>query len=104
MLFRSIVAAGLAEKCEVQLAYAIGVADPVSVNVSLFNTGKLSEQKIVELIKKVFPLKPFDIIKVLGLKKPIYRKTAAYGHFGRDSFSWERLDKVKELKKLANIV
>jgi len=101
---KNIVASGLAEKCEVQLAYAIGVAEPVSINVSLFNTGKFSEQKIVEFIKKVFPLKPSDIIRVLELKRPIYRKTAAYGHFGRDSFSWERLDKVEELKKLANIV
>jgi S-adenosylmethionine synthetase len=101
---KNIVAAGLAEKCEVQLAYAIGVAEPVSINVSLFNTGKFSEQKIVEFIKKVFPLKPSDITRVLELKKPIYRKTAAYGHFGRDSFSWERLDKVEELRKLANIV
>jgi len=100
---KNIVAAGLADKCEVQLAYAIGVAEPVSVNVNLFETGKVSEEKVVELIKKVFPLKPADIIKELDLKKPVYLKTAAYGHFGRDSFSWEKLDKVEELKKLANI-
>ncbi len=100
---KNVVAAGLADKCEVQLAYAIGVAEPVSVNVNLFGTGMVSEEKVVELIKKVFPLKPADIIKQLDLKKPVYLKTAAYGHFGRDSFSWEKLDKVEELKKLANM-
>ncbi len=100
---KNIVAAGLADKCEVQLAYAIGVADPVSVNVSLFGTGKLPEQKIVDLIRKVFPLKPAQILQQLDLKRPIYRRTAAYGHFGRDGFPWENLDKVEELKKLAKV-
>jgi S-adenosylmethionine synthetase len=98
---KNIVAAGLADLCEVQIAYAIGVAEPVSVNVNTFDTGKLSEDKIVEFIRKVFPLKPADILGQLNLKKPIYAKTAAYGHFGRDAFPWERLDKVDELKKLA---
>jgi S-adenosylmethionine synthetase len=97
---KNIVAAGLAEICEVQLAYAIGVAEPVSVNVNMFGTGKLSEEKIVAEVRKLFPLKPADILKDLELRKPIYSNTAAYGHFGRDSFPWERLDKVEELKKL----
>jgi len=96
---KNVVAAGLADKCEVQLAYAIGVAEPVSINVNLFGTGKYSEEKIVELIKKHFPLKPREILTELELKKPIYKKTAAYGHFGRDNFSWEKLDKVEILKK-----
>ena len=100
---KNVVAAGLAQRCEVQIAYAIGVAEPVSVNVNLFDTGVLSEQKIVELIKKVFPLKPADILEKLNLRRPIYKKTASYGHFGRDTFPWERLDKVDELKELANI-
>jgi S-adenosylmethionine synthetase len=98
---KNIVAAGLADKCEVQIAYAIGVAEPVSVNVNLFDTGKKSEEEIVEMIKKVFPLKPADMLEHLNLKRPIYAKTAVYGHFGRNAFSWERLDKVEELKKLA---
>jgi S-adenosylmethionine synthetase len=98
---KNIVAAGLAEKCEVQIAYAIGVAEPVSVNVCLFDTGKKSEEEIVEMIKKVFPLKPADMVEHLGLKRPIYAQTAAYGHFGRNAFPWERLDKVDELKQLA---
>ncbi len=99
---KNIVAAGLAERCELQIAYAIGVAEPVSVNVDLFDTGKLSEERIAELIRGLFPLKPADILKELNLRRPIYKKTAAYGHFGRDAFPWERLDKVDELKKLAS--
>jgi len=95
------VAAGLARKCEVQLAYAIGVAEPVSVNVSLFGTGTLSEEKITAMIRKVFPLKPGDILRELKLKRPIYKQTASNGHFGRSEFPWEKLDKVKELKALA---
>jgi S-adenosylmethionine synthetase len=100
---KNVVAAGLADRCEVQVAYAIGVAAPVSVNVNTFDTGKISEEKIVEMIKKLFPLKPGEIVEQLGLKKPIYRKTAAYGHFGRNAFPWERLDKVDELKELAGL-
>ena len=100
---KNLVAAGLADTCEVQLAYAIGVAEPVSVNVNCFDTGKIPEDKMVELIRKVFPTKPADILRVLELKQPIYQKTAAYGHFGRNHFPWERLDKVEELKKLAGL-
>lgn len=98
---KNLVAAGLADQCEVQIAFAIGVAEPVSVCVNTFGTSKIPEEKLVELIKKVFPLKPGDILNQLRLKRPIYRKTAAYGHFGRDTFPWERLDKVDELKDLA---
>jgi len=98
---KNLVAAELADVCEVQIAYAIGVADPVSINVNTFDTGKMDEDKIVELIRKVFPLKPREILTKLNLKRPIYANTASYGHFGRDTFPWERLDKVDELKKLA---
>jgi S-adenosylmethionine synthetase len=98
---KNIVAAGLAEKCEVQLAYAIGVADPISVNVDTYGTARIAETKLVEFIKEVFPLKPKDIISALDLKKPVYGKTAAYGHYGRDIFSWEKTDKVEILKRLA---
>lgn len=100
---KNIVAAGLADICEVQLAYAIGVAEPVSVMVNTFDTGKRSEEEIVEMVKKVFPLKPAEMLEHLGLRRPIYAKTAAYGHFGRNAFPWERLDKVDELKKLAGL-
>jgi S-adenosylmethionine synthetase len=103
---KNVVAAGLADKCEVQLAYCIGVAAPVSINVNTFGTGKLPEEKISELIRKHFPLKPADIISELRLRRPIYRKTASYGHFGRNDpdFTWERLDKVDILKKEASIL
>lgn len=97
---KNLVAAGVAEICEVQLAYAIGVAEPVSVNVNTFDTGKFPEDQIVEVIRKLFPLKPAAILKELNLKRPIYSKTASYGHFGRDTFPWESLDKVDEIKKL----
>jgi len=98
---KNIVASGLAKKCEVQLAYAIGVAEPVSIMVNTFDTGKLPNGEIEELVKKHFPLKPADIIEQLKLKQPIYEKTAAYGHFGRTDveFPWEKLDKVDLLKK-----
>jgi len=95
---KNIVAAGLAERCEVQLAYAIGVPDPVSVMVDTFGTGKIPDSKISEAVRKVFELDPAGIIRTLDLKKPIYQKTASYGHFGRDGFSWEKTDKVEELK------
>lgn len=98
---KNLVAAGLADRAEVQLAYAIGVAEPVSVRVDTFGTGKLPEVKIEELVRQVFPLKPAAIIEKLDLKKPVYKATAAYGHFGRAEFSWEKLDKVDKLKKLA---
>ncbi len=98
---KNIVAAGLADRCEVQLSYAIGVADPMGVFVDTFGTGKVADDKIVELIKKHFPLKPAEIIKHLNLRRPIYRKTAAYGHFGREDpdFTWEKTDKAELLKK-----
>ena len=98
---KNIVAAGLAKKCEIQLSYAIGVAHPTSISVDTFGTGKISDSAIVELIRKHFDLRPTAIIKMLDLRKPIFKQTAAYGHFGRDDLSlpWERLDKVEELKK-----
>lgn len=101
---KNIVAARLAEVCEVQLAYAIGVAEPVSVHVNTSGTGKLSDERLAEIISKAFPLKPAQIIKYLDLRRPIYKKTAAYGHFGREEFSWERTDKTEELRKEANLV
>jgi len=100
---KNIVAAGISDKCEVQIAYAIGVAEPVSINVTLFDGGKLPEERVVELIREIFPLKPADILRELNLRRPIYKKTAAYGHFGRDAFPWERLDKVEDLKKRAKL-
>ncbi len=100
---KNIVAAGLADKCELELAYAIGVAQPVSVLVETFGTGKISEEKISELVKKHFDLRPAAIIRDLDLRKPIYRKIAAYGHFGRTDLDlpWERTDKAEILKKEA---
>jgi len=95
---KNLVAAGVAERLEVQLAYAIGVAEPVSVFVETFGTSKLSQAKLEAIIRKVFPLKPLDIIHHLDLRKPIYQKTASYGHFGRPEFRWEKTDKVKEIK------
>ena len=102
---KNIVAAGLADKCEVELAYAIGVAEPTGVFVDTFGTNKIPEEKIVELIKKHFPLKPKDIIDQLDLRRPIYKKTAAYGHFGREDpdFTWEKTDKVDVLKQEAGL-
>jgi S-adenosylmethionine synthetase len=96
---KNIVAADLCERCEVQLAYAIGVPFPVSVLVQTFESGKVEESVIEEAVKKVFDLTPGGIIKTLDLKKPIYQATAAYGHFGRSEFSWEKTDKVKDLLK-----
>ncbi|EZT90769.1 TPA: methionine adenosyltransferase [Staphylococcus aureus] len=97
---KNIVAAGLADQCEVQLAYAIGVAEPVSIAIDTFGTGKFSEGQLVEAVRKHFDLRPAGIIKMLDLKQPIYKQTAAYGHFGRTDvlFPWEKLDKVEELK------
>ena len=98
---KNIVAAGLAEKCEIQLSYAIGVAQPTSIMVDTFGTGKLSDEKIVEIVRENFDLRPAGIIKMLDLRRPIYRPTAAYGHFGRTDVElpWEALDKVDVLKK-----
>ncbi|MDD5455728.1 MAG: methionine adenosyltransferase [Candidatus Margulisbacteria bacterium] len=98
---KNIVAAGLADRCEVQLAYAIGVAEPISIFLETFGTEKVDKEKIVDIIYKYFPIKPKDIIDSLKLKQPIYQKTASYGHFGRDIFPWEQLDKVDILKKEA---
>ena len=96
---KNIVASGLADKCQIQVAYAIGVAKPVSVKVETFGTGKLSEEQLVDIIGKEFDLRPLAIIEKLGLKNPVFFKTAAYGHFGREDFAWEKLDKVNDLKK-----
>lgn len=98
---KNIVAAGLADKCEIQLSYAIGVAHPTSIRVDTFSTGKLSNAKLVEIIRDNFDLRPAGIIKMLDLRRPIYKQTAAYGHFGRNDLDlpWEKLDKVDDLKK-----
>ena len=97
---KNIVAAGLAERCEVQLAYAIGVTDPVSVHVDTQGTGQVDDARICDVVREFFPLSPGGIIDYLDLRKPIYRKTAAGGHFGRSEFSWENTDRAEELKQL----
>lgn len=101
---KNLVAAGLADKCEIQLSYAIGVATPTSININTYGTGKLSDSRLIEIIRENFDLRPAGIIKMLDLRRPIYKKTAAYGHFGRTDadFSWERTDKAEELKKYLN--
>ncbi|AGK99081.1 methionine adenosyltransferase [Clostridium pasteurianum] len=98
---KNLVAAGIADKLEIQLAYAIGVAKPVSISIDTFGTGKISEDKIVEIVEKVFDLRPAAIIRDLDLRRPIYKQVAAYGHFGRTDIDvpWEKLDKVDEIKK-----
>ena len=98
---KNMVAAGLARKCEIQLSYAIGVAHPTSIQVETFGTGKLSDQKLTEIVRENFDLRPAGIIKMLDLRRPIYKQTAAYGHFGRKDLDlpWERLDKAEDLKK-----
>jgi S-adenosylmethionine synthetase len=100
---KNVVAAGLAKKCEVQLSYAIGVADPTSVMVNTFGTGKIKDTKIAEVVKKVFGLKPREIIEALNLRRPVFKQTAAYGHFGRETsgFTWEKTDRAAALKKMA---
>ena len=98
---KNIVAAGLCSRCEVELAYAIGVPFPISVMVDTSGTGKVSEERIEEAVRKVFDLSPAGIIKHLDLKKPVFRKTSTYGHFGKAGFTWEKTDKVKELQKAA---
>ncbi|MDD2619920.1 MAG: methionine adenosyltransferase [Syntrophomonadaceae bacterium] len=102
---KNIVAAGIAERCEIQLAYAIGVANPLSININAFGTGKMSEEKIVQLVRDNFDLRPAAIIRDLDLRRPIYRKTAAYGHFGRndEDFTWEKTDKAAKLKEQAGL-
>lgn len=103
---KNIVAAGLADKCEVQLAYAIGVAQPVSISIDTFGTGKIGEEELVELVRKIFDLRPAGIIRMLDLRRPIYKQTAAYGHFGRSDLDlpWERTDKADLLKQEASIL
>ena len=98
---KNIVAAGLANKCEIQLSYAIGVAHPTSIKVDTYGSGKISDESLVEMIRREFDLRPAGIIQMLDLRRPIYKQTAAYGHFGRNDLNlpWERLDKVEELKK-----
>ena len=102
---KNIVAAGLADKCEVQLAYAIGVAEPVSVYVDTRGSGRISEGEISDLVRQHFPLTPKEIISELDLRRPIYKATAAYGHFGRtgDGFTWERTDKAEALRAAAGV-
>ena len=100
---KNVVAAGLADRVLIQLAYAIGVADPVSVHVETYGTGKLPEAKIVDLVREHFPLTPRGIIETLDLRKPIFKETAAFGHFGRPGFSWERLDRAADLAAAAGV-
>ncbi|MCM8824292.1 MAG: methionine adenosyltransferase domain-containing protein, partial [Candidatus Omnitrophica bacterium] len=98
---KNIVASGIADECEVQLAYCIGIADPVGIMVNTFGTAKVDEEKLSEAVRAIFPLTPKGIINCLNLLRPIYKKTACYGHFGREEedFSWEKTDKVGELKR-----
>ena len=95
------MAAGLADRCEIQLSYAIGVAQPTSIMVDTFGAGKISDEKLVDVVRENFDLRPAGIIKMLDLRRPIYKQTAAYGHFGRNDLDlpWEKLDKVEALKK-----
>ena len=100
---KNIVAAGLAERCEIQVSYAIGVAEPTSISIDTFGTGKISDDSIAELVREHFDLRPKGLVAMLNLKRPIYRKTAAYGHFGREDkdFTWEKKNKASALKKAA---
>ncbi len=96
---KNIVASGLAKECQIQVAYAIGVAKPVSVMINTFGTGLIADEKIADIVIKEFDLRPAAIIEILGLRNPVYKKTASYGHFGKSDLSWERLDKIDDLKK-----
>jgi S-adenosylmethionine synthetase len=100
---KNIVAAGLADKCEIQVSYAIGVAEPTSISVETFGTGKVDESHLIELIREHFELRPYGLIKMLDLERPIYQATAAYGHFGRNEFPWEATDKVEALRASAGL-
>lgn len=100
---KNIVAAGLADRCEIQLSYAIGVAEPTSIMVETFGTAKVSEDLLVKLVREFFDLRPYGLIKMLDLIQPIYRETAAYGHFGREQFPWERVDRAEELRAAAGL-
>lgn len=102
---KNLVAAGIADRCEIQISYAIGVAEPISIHVETFGTGKISEEEIIHLIRENFDLRPYGIIKMLDMLKPIYRQTAAYGHFGREDLNvaWEKTDKAAALRKAAKL-
>lgn len=100
---KNIVAAGLADRCEIQLSYAIGVAEPTSIMVETFGTGKVSNELLVKLVREFFDLRPYGLIKMLDLIQPIYRETAAYGHFGREQFPWEKIDRAEELRVAAGL-
>ncbi len=104
---KNIVAAGLAEKCEIQVSYAIGVAEPTSISINTFNTAKVSEELIIQLVREHFDLRPYGITRMLNLIQPMYKQTAAYGHFGREgsdtAFTWEKTDKVEALKASAGL-
>lgn len=100
---KNIVAAGLADRCEIQLSYAIGVAEPTSIMVETFGTGKVANELLVALIREFFDLRPYGLIKMLDLIQPIYRQTAAYGHFGREQFPWEKVDRAEELRAAASL-
>jgi S-adenosylmethionine synthetase len=100
---KNIVAAGLADRCEIQVSYAIGVAEPTSISIETFGTGKLEESKLIELVRQFFDLRPHGLIEMLDLKRPIYLPTAAYGHFGRDEFPWVKTDKAEQLHKAAKL-
>ncbi len=102
---KNIVASGLADKCEVQLAYAIGVAEPVSVMINTYGTGKIPSNEIARVVRDEFDMRPRAIVETLDLLRPIYQKTAAYGHFGRElpEFTWERIDRVASLQKRAGL-
>jgi S-adenosylmethionine synthetase len=95
---KNIVAAGLAERCEIQVSYAIGVAEPTSINIETFGTGNVSHERLIALVRQHFDLRPYGLIKMLDLERPIYQATAAYGHFGRDEFPWEKTDKAEALR------
>ena len=99
---KNVVAAGLAKRCEIQISYAIGVAEPVSVYVNTFGTGTIPDDRLVSIIRKTFDLRPYGLIEMLNLKRPIYQPTASYGHFGREEFPWEQIDKAEVLRHLAN--
>ena len=100
---KNIVAAGLADRCEIQLSYAIGVAEPTSIMIETFGTGKVANELLVSLVREFFDLRPYGLIKMLDLIQPIYRQTAAYGHFGREQFPWEKIDRVAELRAAAGL-
>ena len=100
---KNIVAAGLADRCEIQLSYAIGVADPTSIMVETFGTGKVANELLVSLVREFFDLRPYGLIKMLDLIQPIYRETAAYGHFGREQFPWEKVDHAEDLRIAAGL-